>query len=389
MKNFFLFLTLFSALTLKAEDIIVLRNGDIVKAIVKEVNVNEIKYNKASNPSGPLYTIEKSTVLSINYENGDKDVFESTVSTPEALPSQPTAQSSASSQTFIEAIASEDNSKIIDYFNSLDIYHKNKYPSYKKYKTTNDIYCTLGITPESILSDDNIEVGFEVHPDYEDFEYAYIYKPNYKIIIKNKTDKVIFIDVANSFRIFPNGNAESFFNGLSITKSSGSSGGSSLNLGAVAGALGIGGFAGTLASGIGIGGSKSSQTVITENESNIISIPPFGARAMPARISLNTSRTKSISNYEIFDFSIEPSISTSDGKVEKWAYEKIDKPNYSNVLKYYITYSTQPDFSTYSAINFALYIRGFLGVEDSTPFSNIQSNDGFILITPRQSVPKK
>lgn len=59
-----------------AQDIIVLKNGDEVKALVQEVEIETIKYKKQENPTGPTYTIAKSEVFMIKYQNGEKDVFQ-------------------------------------------------------------------------------------------------------------------------------------------------------------------------------------------------------------------------------------------------------------------------------------------------------------------------
>ena len=56
-------------------DQIVLRNGDVVDAKVKEVGVNEIRYKKCDRQDGPDYTISKRDVLSIKYSNGEVERF--------------------------------------------------------------------------------------------------------------------------------------------------------------------------------------------------------------------------------------------------------------------------------------------------------------------------
>ena len=56
-------------------DQIVLRNGDVVEAKVKEVGVNEIRYKKCDRQDGPDYTISKRDVLSIKYSNGEVERF--------------------------------------------------------------------------------------------------------------------------------------------------------------------------------------------------------------------------------------------------------------------------------------------------------------------------
>jgi len=58
-----------------AQDIIVLKNGDDIKTIVQEIGLNEIKYKKFENINGPIYTMKKSEIFMIMYENGSKDVF--------------------------------------------------------------------------------------------------------------------------------------------------------------------------------------------------------------------------------------------------------------------------------------------------------------------------
>lgn len=56
-------------------DQIILRNGDLIDAKVKEVGVNEIRYKKCDRQDGPDYTISKRDVLSIKYSNGEIDRF--------------------------------------------------------------------------------------------------------------------------------------------------------------------------------------------------------------------------------------------------------------------------------------------------------------------------
>lgn len=65
-----------------ADDVIYLKNGDEIKAIISEVLTNEVKYKKASNTSGPAYTISKADILMIIYSNGEKDIFQNQHSTP-------------------------------------------------------------------------------------------------------------------------------------------------------------------------------------------------------------------------------------------------------------------------------------------------------------------
>lgn len=64
-----------SSLFVCAQDVIVDKNGSTILSKVVEVGTTEIKYKKWNNLNGPNYSILKSEVQSINYENGLKDVF--------------------------------------------------------------------------------------------------------------------------------------------------------------------------------------------------------------------------------------------------------------------------------------------------------------------------
>ena len=59
-----------------AQDVIVMKDNTTILSKVTKVSQTEIEYKKWSNLDGPTYTINKSEVSSVNYENGDRDVFE-------------------------------------------------------------------------------------------------------------------------------------------------------------------------------------------------------------------------------------------------------------------------------------------------------------------------
>jgi hypothetical protein len=58
-----------------SQDLILLKNGEEIKAVVNEVTLDLIKYKKFENPDGPIYSIEKRSVFMITYKNGSKDIF--------------------------------------------------------------------------------------------------------------------------------------------------------------------------------------------------------------------------------------------------------------------------------------------------------------------------
>jgi hypothetical protein len=58
-----------------SQDIITTKAGEDILAKISEVGHTEIKYRKFDNPDGPMFTLLRSDVLMIRYENGTKDVF--------------------------------------------------------------------------------------------------------------------------------------------------------------------------------------------------------------------------------------------------------------------------------------------------------------------------
>lgn len=69
------------AISTTAQDIIVKKSGDEIQSKVVEISSKEIKYKKFSNIDGPIYTMSKDEIFMLRYENGEKEVFDSTTST--------------------------------------------------------------------------------------------------------------------------------------------------------------------------------------------------------------------------------------------------------------------------------------------------------------------
>ena len=76
MKRFLLSITLILITSwVIAQDVIVKKDGSTILSKVEKVGITEIEFKKWSNQDGPIYTINRSEVLSINYQNGDIDSF--------------------------------------------------------------------------------------------------------------------------------------------------------------------------------------------------------------------------------------------------------------------------------------------------------------------------
>ena len=77
MKQLFLFtiVCLLAGYSSFAQDIITKKDGSVIKARISEVGQTSVKYKYYSNLDGPVFTIGKSEIQMITYQNGEQDVF--------------------------------------------------------------------------------------------------------------------------------------------------------------------------------------------------------------------------------------------------------------------------------------------------------------------------
>ena len=76
MKYILLFiLFVFSSNIIKAQDTLSMRSGENILVKVIEVGATEVKYKKQDNLNGPLFSILKSDLSMIKYENGTSEKF--------------------------------------------------------------------------------------------------------------------------------------------------------------------------------------------------------------------------------------------------------------------------------------------------------------------------
>lgn len=68
-------LIIFCANTIFAQDIIVTKKSEKIEAKITDVEQDRIKYKKFNYQEGPTYTIKKSEIASVIYQNGDVETF--------------------------------------------------------------------------------------------------------------------------------------------------------------------------------------------------------------------------------------------------------------------------------------------------------------------------
>jgi hypothetical protein len=79
MKNRFFLAAVFfftaGAFCVKAQDLIILRDGNVIESKVMEISVSEIRYKRFDHLDGPMIVIARADVLSIRYENGKNEIM--------------------------------------------------------------------------------------------------------------------------------------------------------------------------------------------------------------------------------------------------------------------------------------------------------------------------
>lgn len=342
----------------KAQDVIVKKDGTTILSKVLEVNAENLKYKKFKNLQGPTYSMSLSEIISVNYENGEKDTFGKIDNSINESSNQMT------STKLIEKPADGRNQDLIS------VYNRN-YKLNSKEKKTDDYAkgCVLvfGVKSNSIMSNEDLEMKF-VRTKFERTKYDGYFI--YNINIKNKTDRTIYIDKGNCFRIGKTGDVYCYFdNTEQTTVNSGGSTGGSLGLGSVAGVLGIGGVVGQLANGVSIGGESSHSVSKTYSQQRVIAIPPHGNRNMTEEKWVEVNKTyERWGKAELFEYNPcvwphnEDDLGLKRGIVKRGESITFSENNSPYKREYLITYSTDEYFSSYSTLKAEIYLHQIFGV---------------------------
>lgn len=377
--------TLFSLLYPFASraDVIILKDASTMTVYNVERAGKWILYTLENSEDAPLQRIEVKNVFAIKTDTGE---LQSIGDEPEA---KTEVKAKDREPVREEAVAADDNASRIDLYNSAPLSLKKPKGEKDREKICSDFITLWGITSNSILSDKNILIELVMLvPETR----ARLIIPQYKVRITNKTDKALYIDLANSFKFNADGTAEPYFTNSVYTEGGSSGKGVSLNMGAVAGAMGIGGALGTLAQGVGVGSGSSKSASVTTAEERILMIPPHSAVTMPPMKYADGSSFRE--DFEVLYIRTIPlkGILTSDGDMRRYDATKgfvhqleqkggIDSDDLTSEviqaplghirefseddspkkLRRIITYSTEADFSTYSSVEYTMYVRGVMG----------------------------
>ena len=383
MKRLLTVLVSLVSLSAFAQDIIICRNGDEISSQVLKISQTEIEYKKWSNKNGPTYTLEKSDVFMIKYQNGDKDVFKEEAVAQTADTGNQYAQTVANEQSSSEssepvlATPAANNAELIARYN-------NSTPEYvllekRQEKLSNAIQGTLGVTSSSILSTDDIEISFKtaegdfyiagqsVGTTIEKYFNQIFYLRNnpykYLIMIKNKTSRAIYVDKATCFGAYSTGEVKKYFDPQESTVVEGgkSGTGASVNLGTVADAFGVGGVVGTLADGINVGGDKGKMNLVTTTykDDRILFVPPHASVALSTDSYRDSPNKK---NYIIVTGSSERfGVYHSTLNLNYDEIQTFTEENSPKTINYTITYSFDKELRKCCMVNFGVYLKDAFG----------------------------
>jgi hypothetical protein len=90
--------------SISAQDLIIFRDGSMMEAQVTEISPTEIRYRRIDHLDGPVVAIPVSNVLSIRYQNGRVEIFDTVPSAGQARPPEAAARSTQPSRSENTAI---------------------------------------------------------------------------------------------------------------------------------------------------------------------------------------------------------------------------------------------------------------------------------------------
>lgn len=359
-----LFALLCFGTNLHAQDIIVKKSGETMTVYNIDIAEKWIYYTIDSSPDGDLKRLSREDVFSVKIGNGDMQLLSTSLTTQDiAATSNISEIEENTGPVLVERKTAENNRTLIDLYNRTTITgikeggKSNKLTKPTDKETDNGV-AILKVTKESVLSNEDIEVQISL-------KHEGISLYGYEILIKNKTEKIIYVDLANTFRLMNNGISKIYFNNTQVTQTTGGSTGAVVNLGAVASGVGIGGALGTIASGINVGGKNDASVSQTYKNDRIIKIPPMGRVALPPSYRADKDEVKE--DYDLFVIGLP----IKDYTINLWNIYNFTEEDSPWRNKFSITYSTEDNFNSYSQLKFTLYLGQIIGSRSDAPIHRL------------------
>jgi hypothetical protein len=221
--HFLLLLTTLTTSITVAQDILTKKNGEELNVKVLEVTTSEIKFKRNEIPNGPTYSIAKSEVLFVKYENGVKDIFSEKQSEVAEKPKTPIPEKKAVKEKEVEDIKVTFGIK--GGLNQSNLNASSDFFTYKSYQAYHfglflEIRLNSGfsIQPELLYSMQGSKINVELRDSidfdplvYNNSSYTFTNKINYinaPIMAKFDVTKVFNIAVGPQLGYFINAKNE-------------------------------------------------------------------------------------------------------------------------------------------------------------------------------------
>lgn len=205
----------------------------------------------------------------------------------------------------------------------------------------------------------------------KDYGTPWYANPCIRLKLKNRSTKTLYIDLGNTF-MTRNGVATAYYIPSSTSTSSSNSSGASVNLGAVAGALGVGGALGTLASGIAVGGGNTSGTVNTIYSQRVIAVPPMSVKELDAQM-LFLTLGKFCDGFDVYESDAYDWIPNfwfdkNDGDYKNGETHDFSESTSPIKFGFFVSYYDNEACQTERKMSFNLYLRRTIGFGNGTAY---------------------
>lgn len=277
-----------SALYLMADQaqngIIVTEKGETINAYRIEISPNTIFYQTSDSNDAQICRMSRTDIMLIKFADGHKWLPDM-----EEAPAKTKAQESntVSSSNHDYSSASENERA-----KSISSPDKVKYIGNKDGKEANEGLLLYRPTDESIMGDKNLTLILRTNPTVAgtsmvgrtgvaaNMNGRYFFVHSVDLILTNNSNNMIYVDLGNTFFI-TNGESIRYYVPSMTSNTQGVATGGSLNLGAVANAMGAGGTSiGKLASGVTVGRTNSSSSTTATFSERILSLPPGATKVL-------------------------------------------------------------------------------------------------------------
>lgn len=387
--SFIIFMLLCTTCTF-AQDRVITKNGDVFDAYRVDIGNTFVYYTTEDKDEAALQKIAKSEVLMIKKKDGTK--IDITEYVPNSSQNQSTKKENDQQQA-ITQVKPEDlspeakaaNDALIAKYNApVELVIPEKQQKKVGEEEANSAFFCLGVSPNSILTNDDIEICFKIGRLYKINKkspaewseslfsiYRATDNPAIQFSIKNKTNQTIYLDLANTFYVTM-GQSVCYYIPSSTTTSNTSGSGAGVNLGSITGALGVGGVAGTLANGVNVGGGSSNTTTNTTYSQRIIAIAPQSTTNLftqyffcnePKKISKGLFYGYTNSAVCLYDYSARINF---DAKSQEGPMMFGDHYTYNNEsspvkLSFFVTYDKNEQCTTAKVLSTYFYLSNLFG----------------------------